>query len=168
MLWVESPMALVPAPWVILCTYNYTIHISYLPAILPSQVGKEHHWMDTIRIIADLRSHRDRLDQAITALEALNGISTPGTAVAAPVIKSAKPGSRISPEGMARIIAATKARWARVRAAKSAGTTAKRAPLAMKKTAAGGHTMSPAARKRISEAAKKRWAARKKQGKNRL
>jgi hypothetical protein len=140
--------------------------------------------MDTTQILADLRAERGRLDLAITALEALNGSGMPIPA-APPKAAPAKSGGRISPEGMARIIAATKARWARVRAEKAAGaarrkiTAAGRKAMseaskrrwaahrksagAVKRTAAGGHTMSAAARKRISEAAKKRWAERKKQ-----
>jgi len=120
--------------------------------------------MDTTQILADLRSQRDRLDQAIAALEGLGTAAVPekGPAVPSPLRRKpaataapAKSGSRISPEGMARIIAATKARWARVRAAKAA---------AAKGRGAGGRRLSPAARKRMSEAVKKRWAAAKKQG----
>jgi hypothetical protein len=120
--------------------------------------------MDTAPILADLRSQRERLDQAIAALEGLEKPASPkeGAAISSPsrrkpvaIAAPAKSGSRISPEGMARIIAATKARWARVRAAKASA--------AKGSITAVGRTLSPAARKRMSEAVTKRWAAARKQ-----
>jgi len=105
--------------------------------------------MDTRRILVDLRAHRDSLTRAIAALEALSRpMAESGKAyraLSSPKAVQPKPGGRISPEGMARIIAATKARWARVRAAKS--------------SAAERRTISAAGRKAMSEASKRRWAA---------
>jgi hypothetical protein len=134
--------------------------------------------MDTTQILADLRSERTRLDEAISALEVLGGghdvpaplgKSDPRRVAAPSVSVPAKPGRRISPEGMARIIAATKARWAKFRTQKKAagaGAKGKSAPMAAK--AVSARRMSSAAKRRLSELAKKRWAARKKQGKNKL
>ena len=154
--------------------------------------------MDTNRILADLRSHRDRLTQAITALEALDGSVaaepkhvTPSRKPTAAAAAPSKPASRISPEGMARIIAATKARWARVRAGKAsnsrrrrssaaapskptsrispegmariiAATKARWARVRAGKAPNSRHRLSTAARKAMSEASKRRWAAHRK------
>ena len=161
--------------------------------------------MDTNQILTDLRAHRDRLDKAIAALELLGGgndlptpLGRPGprTLTPASTVASAAPAAqgkrRISPEGMARIVAATKARWARVRAATKAPGAGRRvlsaaarkamseaskrrwaahtkgAAVAAKAAPAAGRTLSAAARKRLSELARARWARQKKQGKNRL
>jgi hypothetical protein len=120
--------------------------------------------MHTKLILTDLRAQRDRVDQAIAALESLGGILT----AAAPPASAANPSTAkskryISPEGRARIIAATKARWARQRAGKPAGRNVKKdAKPAAKKATAGARTMSPVARKRIAEGMRKRWAEKKK------
>src|ERR1039457_2668277 len=65
----------------------------------------------------------------------------------APAAKPARKKGQISAAGLARIRAAQKARWAKVKAAKPA------APVAKKK-----FTMSAAAKAKISAAAKARWA----------
>ena len=105
--------------------------------------------MDTKQILTDLRAERDRLSHAITALEALNSSTLTFSATSGKItVSRAKSGRRISPEGMARIIAATKARWARVRAGKA--------------PAAGHRQISAAGRKAMSEASKRRWAAHRK------
>jgi hypothetical protein len=59
-------------------------------------------------LIKELRNERDRLDQAIAILNSLDG-----RAGRDPV---ARPKRKISAAGIARIRAAAKARWARVRA----------------------------------------------------
>jgi hypothetical protein len=57
-------------------------------------------------ILKELISERDRLNQAIATLQALNGVSHKG-------------GKRhMSAEGRARIVAAQKKRWAKVKAKK--------------------------------------------------
>jgi hypothetical protein len=108
--------------------------------------------MDTAQIIAELRSERDRLDQAIAALEGLAG--APGRAVATmpSVAKPAAGRRRISAAGRKRIAEAAKRRWAKVKAAH----------------AAPSRHLSAGARKRLSELAKARWAKRKREGKTRL
>jgi hypothetical protein len=75
---------------------------------------------------------------------------------AQPAIKARKR-RKISAAGMARIIAGTKARWARIRAAQAGQAVQKPR---RKLTAAG--------RARLVAAAKARWAEAKKAGKSRL
>ena len=102
--------------------------------------------MNTAQILSDLRAERDRISQAIAALESLGSTVTP----AKPAAVKAKPGVRhISAAGRKRISEAAKKRWAEARQAK----------------ARGARHMSSAARKRIAEAMKKRWAERKRKAK---
>jgi hypothetical protein len=118
--------------------------------------------MDTSKILTDLRAERDRIDQAITALESLGGAKPLGgghnmgpfpSARPAAVLATAKPGRNISAAGRKRIADAARKMWAERR---------KGAKAVAKKAAPGGRTMSPDARKRIGEAMKKRWAEKKK------
>lgn len=81
-----------------------------------------------------LSSQMEALNQAISALGGLNGNRVRRT-------------RRMSVAGRARIAAAQKARWARIKGRKSAS-----APGANKRT------MSAAARRRIAVAQKARWA----------
>ena len=90
--------------------------------------------MDIRRMLADLQAERARIDQAISALQSLEGTST-GTA-SAPARRGRRPG----------------------RPPKSASTGTSAAP----RNGRRRRTMSPAARKRISEMMKQRWAERKK------
>jgi hypothetical protein len=130
--------------------------------------------MDTTKILTDLRAQRDRLNQAIAALESLNAsASAPQTSknaaktsTAAALNSAPHAGKRvISDEARQRMAEAQRKRWAKKkRAAKAASvTTVKPAKAAAKKAAPksskGGITA--AGRKRISEAAKARWAAKK-------
>ena len=111
--------------------------------------------MDTRKILADLKAELNRLNQAIAALETLDGTATATTpaAKAAPVLAKKR---GLTPAGRRRLSAMMKARWAARRK-----QIAKPAP---QKTS-GRRTMSPAARKKIAEAQRKRWAARKKAAK---
>jgi hypothetical protein len=108
--------------------------------------------MDTRTILADLKAELNRLNQAIAALESLDGAAsaTTPTAKAAPA-HAKKRG--LTPAGRRRLSEKMKARWAARRKA-----AAKPAP---KKTS-GRRTMSPAARKKIAAAQRKRWAVVKK------
>jgi hypothetical protein len=110
--------------------------------------------MDIAAMLSGLLSERDRIDQAISALEALEGTPTPRTA-AKPTTAPQKTKRRLSAAGRRRIAEAARKRWAAV---KAASKPAAKKPLAEKQ---GRKPMSPAAKKRISEAAKKRWAAKK-------
>jgi hypothetical protein len=87
--------------------------------------------MDTKEIIAGLRAERDRIDKAITALEAVEGIVAPsrrGRPKGSVAVKPAKPAKKtgkkakriLSPEAKARIAAAQKNRWAKVKKAEKA------------------------------------------------
>ena len=81
-----------------------------------------------------------RLDEAISAVES---VARRTTSVVA------RGGRRsLSPAARRRIAQAQKARWARVRAKKSAGKTSSKR----------GRKLSPAARRRIAAAQKARWA----------
>jgi hypothetical protein len=95
-------------------------------------------------VLSQLRQERDRLNQAITALESINsnGSSRHG----------------ISAAGRERIAAAQCARWARVKGKRNVVSISKRA-------ASPKRTMSPAARRRIVAAQKARWAKWRKQTK---
>ncbi len=83
--------------------------------------------MDLRKILADLRSERDRINQAIAAIEA---ISLDG---AKPTLKPARATAprrrrRLSAAARKRLSALLKARWAsgKMRKAKAKGTAAKR------------------------------------------
>ncbi len=102
--------------------------------------------MDTNRILAELRAERQRIDQAITALESLNHAGN----AAASTARVASPKRRhMSAAGRKAISDAAKAMWVERK----------------KKTRPRRH-MSAAARKRLSELAKQRWAERKKKAKS--
>jgi len=112
--------------------------------------------MDTRTILADLKAELNRLNQAIAALESLDGTATAmprATAAAAKAAPTQMKKRGLTPAGRRRLSAMMKARWAARRKA-SAKPAAK---------ATSGHrTMSLAARKKIAMAQRKRWAAQKK------
>src|SRR5579862_2933688 len=108
--------------------------------------------MDTSRILTDLRAERDRIDQAINAIEALNGRAVRNAAtfqgrstprVNQPTKRQAGARPGISAAGRKRISEAAKKMWAQRR------TQAASRPQ---------RTMSAATRKKLSQAAKARWA----------
>lgn len=105
--------------------------------------------MDTRTILADLTAELNRLNQAIAALESLDGTAT-ATTPAAKVVPTQSGRRGLTPAGRRRLSAMMKARWAarRKQVAKPAA----------KKTSVR-RIMSAAARKKIAEAQKKRWAA---------
>jgi hypothetical protein len=86
----------------------------------------KHLQQERIRLSAQL----DRVNHALSVLSGMSSGRTDRT---------------ISPAGRARIAAAQRARWAKVKGQKAVG-------------AHKGRTMSPAARKRIIAAQKARWA----------
>ncbi len=102
------------------------------------------------------------LKERITALEAqlASILGAPVFAEASPEAAAAGRKSKMSAAGRARIAAAQRVRWAKVRGAKSAGTTAK--PAAKKRV------VSAAVKARLSAMAKKRWAKAKKSGRSAL
>ena len=112
--------------------------------------------MDTTRILTDLRAERDRIDQAINAIEALNGKAVRNAAtlqkgstprVNQPTKRQAGARPAISAAGRKRISEAAKKMWAKRR--EQAAFRPRRA-------------MSVATKRKLSQAAKARWAERKK------
>lgn len=101
-----------------------------------------------LRQAADLK---ERIAALTKQLDAILGASTPASA------KGPKKKTGMSEAGRAKIAAAQKARWAKVKAAKPAA----KAPAKRK-------TMSAAAKAKISAAAKARWAKVKASGKTTL
>jgi hypothetical protein len=107
--------------------------------------------MDTKSILADLRTELNRLNQAIAALESLDGTETAPTPAAKAVPKQSKRRG-LTPAGRRRISEMMKARWAARRKQAAKPTSTKK----------GAHKpMSAATKKRLSLLAKARWAARK-------
>ncbi|HTT20864.1 MAG TPA: hypothetical protein VMG82_18160 [Candidatus Sulfotelmatobacter sp.] len=92
-------------------------------------------------VVKQLQQERNRLSSQMEALNraiaALGGVSSNGAGRA----------RGMSAAGRARIAAAQKARWAKIKAPKSASFPG-----------ANKRTMSPAARRRIAVAQKARWA----------
>jgi len=112
--------------------------------------------MDMSQILTDLRKERDRIDQAINAIETLNGKAVRNTVNFQRGSKSrtsqstnGRTGTRrgISAAGRKRISEAAKKMWAGRR--KRAASRPRQA-------------MSAATKKKLSQAAKARWAERKK------
>ena len=91
-------------------------------------------------------------------------VVTARAAAAAPV-KAARTKGKLTAAGRAKIIAASKAYWARVRAGAKA-TVAK--PIAAKAPAQKKRTISAAGRARLAAIAKARWAKVKASGKSKL
>ena len=110
--------------------------------------------MDTRTILADLKTELNRLNQAIAALESLDGTATATTPAAIAAPKQTKRRG-LTPAGRRRLSAMMKARWA-ARRKQVAKPATKATPVR------GRRTMSAAARKKIAEAQRKRWAAVKK------
>jgi hypothetical protein len=113
--------------------------------------------MDTSKIISDLKSERDRIDEAITAIEALEGTVPAAPGAATPATKAApKPPQRrgLTSAGRKRLSEMMKKRWAERRGK----VAAKPVP---NKTG-GRRIMSAASRRKIAEAQRARWAAVKK------
>lgn len=113
--------------------------------------------MNTLSILSELRAERDRIEKAISALEALESVPTSARHGATDQAAAAKrPGRRMSADARRRISEAAKKRWAEQKKAAQPQAATKTAPKRRK----GGITA--AGRKRISEMMKKRWAARRK------
>jgi hypothetical protein len=117
--------------------------------VIIAVIGEE---MDTRTILADLKTELNRLNQAIAALESLDGAATATTPAAIAAPSHAKKRG-LTPAGRRRLSEKMKARWAARRKAA--------AKLAMKKTS-GRRTVSAASRKKMAEAQRKRWAVVKK------
>lgn len=123
--------------------------------------------MDTRAILANLRAERDRLNQAIAALEALDATTEPVSRLGHKVKEPAKNKTRtMSAAGRQRIAEAQKKRWAKKKAAakKSAVKSVVGAKGLVLKTATPKkvkRVVSPESRKKMAAAQKKRWAKKK-------
>src|SRR6266852_6065465 len=98
--------------------------------------------MNIATILAELKAERHQLDRAITALEHVAGSSN----------RASRPRTRrrISAKGLARIRAAQKARWVKVRG--------KQKVVPIQSAKAAKRTMSASARRKIAAAQRARWA----------
>jgi hypothetical protein len=113
------------------------------------------HSLDTKQILTELRAELNRLNQAIAALESLDGTATATTPTGKAAPAHAKKRG-LTPAGRRRLSAMMKARWEARRKQTVKPTSTK----------AGAHKpMSAATKKRLSLLAKRRWAARKKAAK---
>jgi hypothetical protein len=105
------------------------------------------------KLHAALQSEKAQLESRLNEINvALGAVSVTGLAAPVAVVKGKR---NMSPEGRARIIAAQKKRWAKVKASKSKQSTPAK-PKAAKKS-----KMSAEGRARISAAMKARWAKEK-------
>ena len=104
--------------------------------------------MDMQTIVNELRDQRDRIQQAIDALERITNSTTSAAKPA-----GRKPRRHMSADARRRIGLAMKKRWAESKKGKKVTSTPKNA----RKSG-----ISAAGRKRISEMMKQRWAAKKK------
>jgi hypothetical protein len=114
-----------------------------------------------LRQAADLKEKITALEQEFATILGGNGNGTPSP------FNAPKPSKKkgMSAAGRARIAAAQKARWAKVKAAKPAKAVK---PAQVTKPAKIKRTMTAAQKAKISAAAKKRWAKAKAAGKNTL
>jgi hypothetical protein len=97
-------------------------------------------------IVNEVRAEIERLQQVLALLNDGNVSSTKT------VPTTATPTRKMSAAGRARIAAATRARWAKIRAQKAAGTVSGNSGVEPKRK------VSAAARKRMAAAQKARWA----------
>ena len=133
--------------------------------------------MDTAQILADLRAQRSRIDNAITALEALNGTKPLGnghdlpTPLDKPVALDVKQASQtvrrtMSPAARKKIAAAQKARWAAKKKPAKPVADAKQAATKKAVAKTAKRVISPESRKKMAEAQQKRWAKKKRAAKS--
>jgi hypothetical protein len=111
--------------------------------------------LDLNAIVSELKSERDRIGKAITALLEGAGLAEATKIVA----KRGRPKGRsggISAAGRKRLSEAMKARWAARKMKPAAKAQAPASTASTSKKRRGG--MSAAGKRRISEAMKKRWA----------
>jgi hypothetical protein len=112
--------------------------------------------VDIQTIASDLKAERNRIDQAISALEGLTS-HAPRRGRRPKATSTGGKRRRMSPAARKRISEAMKQRWARWKG-KSAPKQAKAKP----KKATVGRPMSAAAKKKLSALMKARWAAKQK------
>lgn len=108
--------------------------------------------MDTNRILAELRTERDRIDQAISAIEGLNSTGQRRAGQAPRAVATPRKRGRMSGAARRRLSQLLKQRWAQGKM--RPGVKAKSATGASK----SARRMSQAARNRIAAAQRVRWA----------
>jgi hypothetical protein len=124
-------------------------------------------YMDTAQILADLRAQRNRIENAISALEALNGTKPVGKPATALVKEAGQKARRtLSPAGRRKIAAAQKARWAAKKKQAEAVTDAKQAAPKKAPIKTAKRVISDESRRKMAEAQQKRWAKKKKAAKS--
>ena len=111
--------------------------------------------MDIWNLVSDLKAERNRLDQAISALEGLTSIA-PRRGRPQKALSTERKSRRMSPAARKRISAAMKQRWAKWR-----GKSAPKKVTAVSKKSTRRKSMSAAMRKQLSEMMKARWTQRK-------
>ena len=95
--------------------------------------------------------HMEKLDQAISVIESLNGVGK--------ARETNQPKRIISAASRRKMAQAQKARWANIRKQSQSASAGKpTTSAAAKRTAPAKRTMSAAARKKIAAAQKARWA----------
>jgi hypothetical protein len=116
--------------------------------------------MDTAQILADLRAERGRIDNAIAALEALDGTKPVGKPATVQDAKEAgqKVRRTLSPAGRRKIAVAQKARWAAKKKQAGLVTDAKQSAPKKIATKTANRVVSAESRKKMAEAQQKRWA----------
>ena len=112
---------------------------------------------DIAAVISQLETQREAIQRALQALRGISGSSSSSSAKGV-ALRGRPRKRRLSPEGRARIIAATKKRWAAQRAAHGRNAKAGQAMTGKRKR----RKLSAEARKKIGEAQRKRWAERRK------
>jgi hypothetical protein len=117
------------------------------------------------------QTHTPTVEQLKRALEIAQQIENLEAEMAQIVgTRDAAAGSRrggrrnLSPEARARIVAAQKARWSKVRKTDAGAENGAAAEKGARKARGGKRKMSPATRAKMAEAARKRWA-KKREGK---
>jgi hypothetical protein len=111
--------------------------------------------LDLDKILSELRSERDRIGKAISAL--MESIGATSSSNGSPVRgRPREHGKGMTAAGRKRLSEAMKARWA-ARKSKSSSTSSATAPSRRRR-----RDMSEAGRKRIAEAMRKRWAEKRK------
>ncbi len=101
--------------------------------------------MDTNRILAELRSERDRLDRAISALEAVNSTGRPRVGRPPKAAGIPRRRGRMSAAARRKLSRLLKQRWAQGKMKRAKASKPVR-------------RMSRAARKKIAAAQRARWA----------
>jgi hypothetical protein len=110
--------------------------------------ARRSYLMDTNRILAELRAERDRIDQAISALEGVTSTVRRRAGRPPRVAATRRRHGRMSAAARRKLSRLLKQRWA----------AGKMKPRAKAKSASKPRRMSRAARKKIAAAQRARWA----------